>query len=181
MTYSMKRTAILFAFAAPLLLAGCGVSQEDYDALKAQNAQLQQQVATSNAEITRLQEAVQYTVNSDLLFPSGGWQVSDRGKQIIANLAKKLAPSQKNHIYISGYTDDEPIGSTLMRQGITSNQMLSQKRADSVRNFIISQGVNQDLVSAKGFGEADPAASNATPAGRTQNRRVVLSLAPPAG
>ena len=64
-----------------------------------------------------------------------------------------------------------------MRQGITSNLVLSQKRADNVMQFMISQGVNPSMVSAKGFGDADPVASNDTPEGRAKNRRVELTLA----
>ena len=64
-----------------------------------------------------------------------------------------------------------------MSQGITSNLVLSQKRAENVMQFMISQGVNPNLVSARGFGDADPIASNDTPAGRAQNRRVELTLA----
>ena len=67
----------------------------------------------------------------------------------------------------------------LQRQGITSNLILSQKRADNVMQFLISQGVKPDLVMAVGHGEADPIATNSTPAGRAQNRRVELALAPP--
>jgi chemotaxis protein MotB len=51
-------------------------------------------------------------------------------------------------------------------------------RADNVRAFLVSQGLNPSLVLAKGFGDADPAASNATPEGRAKNRRVQLSLNP---
>ncbi len=179
MTYGLKRGAMVLSLMAPFALAACGVSQSDYDALKTQNQQLQQQVAAQQAEIQRLQGAIAYTVNSDLLFPSGGWQLSDRGKQIIANLAKKLAP-QQNHIYVSGYTDNVPVGPGLMAQGITSNQILSQKRADTVMQYIVSQGGNPNMLSAHGFGDADPVASNDTEQGRAQNRRVVLSLSPPA-
>ena len=78
---------------------------------------------------------------------------------------------------MNGYTDNVPIGPELMRQGITSNLVLSQKRADNVMQFMISQGVNPSMVSAKGFGDADPVASNDTPQGRAQNRRVELTLA----
>ncbi|HTU56011.1 MAG TPA: OmpA family protein, partial [Acetobacteraceae bacterium] len=67
----------------------------------------------------------------------------------------------------------------LRQQGITSNQILSEKRADNVMQYIVSQGVNPSLISAHGYGDADPVASNDTPQGRAQNRRVVLSLAPP--
>jgi chemotaxis protein MotB len=64
-----------------------------------------------------------------------------------------------------------------MREGITSNVALSQRRADNVMNFMTSQGVNPNLVSAQGLGDADPVASNDTPNGRAQNRRVELVLA----
>jgi chemotaxis protein MotB len=62
-----------------------------------------------------------------------------------------------------------------MPLGIKSE--LSQKRADTVMQFLIAQGVNPSMVSAQGFGEADPVASNDTPEGRAQNRRVELMLA----
>jgi len=58
------------------LMLGACVSQSAYDALQAQNQQLQAQVAADKAQICRLQGAIKYTVNSDLLFPSGGWQMS---------------------------------------------------------------------------------------------------------
>jgi chemotaxis protein MotB len=158
------------------MLTGCVVWQSDYDKLQSQNQQLQQQLAATQQQISRLQGAIKYTVNSDLLFASGSWQMRPQGQQIIANLAKKLAPSQQNHLMVSGYTDNAPIGPALQRQGVTSNEELSQKRADAVMQYLISQGVKPDLVSAKGFGEADPVASNNTAQGRAQNRRVELSL-----
>jgi len=91
-------------------------------------------------------------------------------------MAAKLAPAQQNKVLVSGYTDNRPVGPALARQGITSNQDLSQKRADDVMQFLISQGVKPDLISAQGFGDANPIASNDTPQGRAQNRRVVLSV-----
>jgi chemotaxis protein MotB len=112
-----------------------------------------------------------------LLFPPGGWEMSEEGKQVIAKLASQLAPTQQNHIVVNGYTDDAPIGRELQRKGITSNQILSQKRAENVMQFMISQGVKPDLVSAQGFGEANPIAPNNTAQGRAQNRRVELTLA----
>jgi chemotaxis protein MotB len=158
------------------MLTGCVVWQSDYDKLQSQNQQLQQQLAASQQQVSRLQGAIKYTVNSDLLFASGSWEMRPQGQQIIANMAKKLAPSQQNHLMVSGFTDKAPIGPSLQRQGVTSNEELSQKRADAVMQFLISQGVRPDLVSAKGFGEADPVASNNTTQGRAQNRRVELSL-----
>jgi chemotaxis protein MotB len=182
MTYGLKRRVLVLPLVAPILLSAC-VSQSRYDELQAQYQQAQQQnsalsaqVAAQKAQLCRLQGAIKYTVNSDLLFPSGSWEMREQGKQIIANMAAKLAPTQQNHVLVSGYTDNAPIGAALQRQGVTSNEILSQKRAESVMAFLVSQGVKPDLVSAKGFGDADPVASNDTAQGRAQNRRVELSL-----
>ncbi|MDE2581701.1 MAG: OmpA family protein [Rhodospirillales bacterium] len=182
----LKRGLLLASFVGPLLLSAC-VSQSDYDALQAQNQQLQQEnqqlkqeVATAQQHVGRLQGAIKYTVNSDLLFAPGGWRMSARGKQIIARLAQKLAPTQQNKLLVNGYTDNTPIGPSLKRRGVTTNQELSQKRADSVMQYLIAQGVKPDLVSAHGYGASDPIASNDTAAGRAKNRRVELEIAPPA-
>jgi chemotaxis protein MotB len=160
-------------------LTGCVVWKSDYDKLQAQNQQLQQQVAANQQQISRLQGAIKYTVNSDLLFASGSWEMRPQGQQIIADFARKLAPTQQNHLLVSGYTDNAPIGPALRKQGVTSNQELSQKRANAVMQYLISQGVRPDFVSAKGFGETDPVAPNDTAQGRAQNRRVELSLVGP--
>ena len=81
---------------------------------------------------------------------------------------------------MTGYTDNVPIGPELQQQGIGSNQELSLKRAQTVANFLISQGVKPNLVQTRGLGDADPVAPNDTPQGRAQNRRVELTLAAPA-
>jgi len=158
-------------------LSACGVSQSQYDSVVAENQRLRQQLADSQAQTARLQGAVKYTIDSDLLFPSGSWQVSEQGKQIISRMASQLAPTQQNKLAVNGYTDNVAIGAELQRQGITSNQALSQKRADAVMQYITSQGLNPALISAHGFGEANPIAANDTPQGRAKNRRVELTLA----
>jgi chemotaxis protein MotB len=182
MMCGLKRGVLMLSLVAPVLLSAC-VSQSRYDELQAQyqkaqqqNAALSNQVAADKAQICRLQGAIRYTVNSDLLFPSGGYQMSDRGKQIIASFAAKLAPTAQNKILVSGYTDNAPIGAALARQGITSNQILSQKRAENVMEYIVSQGLDPNLISAQGFGDSNPIAPNDTAQGRAQNRRVELSL-----
>lgn len=171
-----NRRLVAGSFLWSIVLTGC-VSQGSYDQLKSQNAQLQQQVSAQSAQITRLQGAIKYTIDSDLLFPPGSWQMSAEGKEIIAKMAAQLAPTQQNKIVVNGYTDNAPIGPELERQGVTSNQILSQKRAEAVMKFLISQGVSPNLVMAVGHGEADPVAKNDTVKGRSQNRRVELTLA----
>ena len=170
-----------------LLMAGC-VSQQKYDESQQKNAELEQQyqqlnqqmsseVAAHEMQISRMQDAIKVSINDDLLFPSGGWEISDAAKTSIAKIAKILAPHQTATIHVNGYTDSTPIGPGLAKQGITSNLILSQKRADNVMQYMISQGVKSNLVSAHGFGESDPVASNDTPAGKAQNRRVELTVA----
>jgi chemotaxis protein MotB len=103
--------------------------------------------------------------------------MSADGKDIIAKMAKTLAANQQDKLLVNGYTDNAPIGPELRRQGITSNQMLSQKRAETVMQYMISQGVKANLVTAQGFGDSQPIASNDTAKGRAQNRRVEVTLA----
>jgi chemotaxis protein MotB len=123
MTHDLKRKVLLLPLLAPVLFSGC-VSQGTYDRLQAQYQQLQQQNATLTAQVVadktqicRLAGAIKHTVNSDLLFTSGGWDMSARGKQIVANMAAKLAPTQQNKVLVSGYTDNKPVGPALARQG----------------------------------------------------------------
>jgi chemotaxis protein MotB len=172
---------------AALLAAGC-VSQKTHNESLDKNAQLEREyqqlnesmtaeVASKNMHITRMQDAIKVSVNSELLFPSGGWEMSDSAKNTIAKIAKILAPHQATKIDVNGYTDSTPIGASLAKQGVTTNQILSEKRADNVMQYMISQGVKPALVSAHGFGEASPVGSNDTAEGRAQNRRVELTVA----
>ena len=142
---------LLSAFA----LTGCMVPKNDLDDAQAQNAQLttqnQQlqtqvqtlttQVADDHTQICRLMGAIKYTVNSDLLFPSGSYEMSSAGQQIIGRLASQLAQFQQHHLVVDGYTDNQPVGSMLRRKGIDSNEALSQKRAENVMAYLVSQGV----------------------------------------
>jgi len=183
----MTKLPMLCAVTAALLMTAC-VSQQKYDESQQKNAQLEQEyqqlnqsmsaeVASSNVHITRLQDAIKVSVNSELLFPSGGWEMSESAKTSIAKIAAILAPNQKAKINVNGYTDSTPIGPGLAREGITTNLILSQRRADNVMQYMISQGVKPGLVAAHGFGDADPVASNNTAEGRAQNRRVELTIA----
>jgi chemotaxis protein MotB len=165
-----------------LLLSAC-VSQQAYDALEADYNQLNQrlsgEIEQQQVHITRLQGAIKVAVNSDLLFPSGSWQMPPQAAQTIAKMAPVLAPFVQTQIIVIGYTDNVPIGPELRQQGVENNQQLSLRRAQTVANFLVSQGVNPNLVSAQGRGDADPVAPNDTPQGRAQNRRVELTLAGP--
>lgn len=181
-----KSTVIVGSLLSALVLSGC-VWQSDYDALQTKYQTLQQQsnsqaaqIAADKTQIGNLQGAIKYTVNSDLLFAPGSWKISPQGEKVMAGLAQKLAPTQQNKVVVNGYTDNAPIGPGLRKAGVASNLVLSQKRAESVMQFLIAKGVKPDLISAVGHGEQNPIASNATPKGRADNRRVELTLGGPA-
>jgi chemotaxis protein MotB len=139
------------------LLAAC-VTRSAYDQL---NQQLSSEIAQGQVHVSRLQGAIKVTVNSELLFSSGGWQMPPQAAKTIAEMAPVLAPMQTVHITVTGYTDNVPIGPELMQQGVTSNQDLSMRRAQTVVQYLTSQGVNPNLLTVQG---------------RAQNRRVELTL-----
>jgi chemotaxis protein MotB len=157
---------------AALILSAC-VSQSDYDTLKAQNQQLQEQVAG-------LQREARFVEAGDLLFPSGGYQLSPAGKEELSkNIVPKLVGLQNAKVVVYGYTDNTPVGPQLMAQGINDNLTLSSRRAGEVVTYLVSQGVNEDIISAKGFGDTHPVAPNDTPEDKAKNRRIVVTVQGP--
>jgi len=185
----LHHARLLSLGACVLLAAACSGTTDELKAqnqqLTAQNQQLQQQnamltsqVGSLTSDVTRLQNAIKYTINSDQVFRPGSWQMSAQGKEVIAKFASQLAPDQKRAIVVNGYTDNAPVGRTLQHSGVTSNEMLSQKRAEAVKDYLVTRGVKPNLVSARGWGEAQPIAPNDTSAGRSQNRRVEITMAP---
>src|SRR5437763_3318277 len=157
---------------AALLLSAC-VSQQQYDAVVAENNQLKAQLAQSQAE-------QKFVEAGDLLFPSGGFQMGPAGQAEIANnIVPRLRGLQNAKIVVYGYTDNAPAGPELQRQGIPDNLVLSTRRASTVATFLVSQGINPNIVSAKGFGDTHPVASNDTPQGRAANRRIEITVQGP--
>ena len=169
-----KRTAAAAAVPLVTLMLSACVSQQQYDAVVVENNQLKEQIA-------RLQAQSSFVEAGDLLFPEGGYKLSPAGQ---AELANNIVPKLKNlppnaKIVVYGYTDNLPIGPALQQQGIPDNLVLSTRRAADVVNFLISQGVPPVSISAKGFGDTRPVASNDTPQGRAQNRRIEITIQGP--
>jgi chemotaxis protein MotB len=130
-------------------------------------------------DIKKLQGQLKVVVKADVLFPEGGWQLSPKTKQTLDKLVPVLRNLNQTRIVVNGYTDNLPVGPELRAQGITSNLDLSSKRADTVVQYLVSQGVNPNLVSAQGFGDTNPIAPNDTPEGRAKNRRIEITLVGP--
>jgi chemotaxis protein MotB len=155
-----------------LMLSAC-VWQSDYDKLQAQNHQLQ-------AQVTGLQREASFVEAGDLLFPEGGYQLSAGGKtELSNNIVPKLTGLQNAKVVVYGYTDNLPVGAPLKRAGINDNLTLSSRRAGDVVTYLVAQGVDPNIISAKGFGDTHPVAPNNTPADRANNRRIVITVQGP--
>jgi len=103
---------------------------------------------------------------SDVLFDTGKYSLKPGAREKLAKVAGILLAYPSLNIEVGGYTDN--IGGDAM------NQTLSENRAGSVRDYLVQQGVATNSVSARGFGNSLPVASNDNSSGRQQNRRVEL-------
>ena len=103
---------------------------------------------------------------SDVLFDTGRYSLKPGAREKLAKVAGILLAYPGLNIEVGGYTDN--VG------GDSMNQTLSEHRAGSVRDYLVQEGVSTNSVSAKGFGNTLPVASNGNSAGRQQNRRVEL-------
>lgn len=167
-----------------LLLAAC-VPQYQYDQ-EAQLAQTYQQLSqhlqaelnADQAEIKMLQGQLKVTLLNQILFPEGGWELDRRGEETLNKIAPTLKDLKQTKITVDGYTDSLPIAPEL-RARFPSNWQLSTARATSVVQYLQARGVNPDLMVAAGYGDTHPVASNDTPQGRAQNRRIELTLVGP--
>jgi len=105
---------------------------------------------------------------SDVLFRSGSVDLLPAARERLAKVSGIVLAYPSLHVSIEGHTDS--IGSD------EYNQDLSERRAQSVRDYFVRGGVPASTVDARGFGKAEPVASNETAEGRQQNRRVELVL-----
>jgi outer membrane protein OmpA-like peptidoglycan-associated protein len=103
---------------------------------------------------------------SDVLFDTGKYSLKPGAREKLAKVAGILIAYPGLNIEVGGYTDN--VG------GDDMNQKLSENRAGAVRDYLVGEGVATNSVSAKGFGNTAPVASNENSSGRQENRRVEL-------
>ncbi|HSW22213.1 MAG TPA: OmpA family protein [Burkholderiaceae bacterium] len=103
-----------------------------------------------------------------LLFDSDVDSLSDQGRTAVSDLARTLREVGIDRIRVDGHTDN--VGSDKYNAG------LSRRRAESVAQHLVKVGWRDETIERHGFGADKPVADNATPAGRAQNRRVVIAV-----
>jgi outer membrane protein OmpA-like peptidoglycan-associated protein len=135
-----------------------------------QEAELRQQLVGTGVSVTRVGQQIILNMPSNITFAVDSDRIQPQFNETLISVGLVLKKFNKTVVDVYGYTD--ATGSD------TYNLELSQKRATSVATVLASQGVDQRRFYITGKGEADPVASNATDAGRAQNRRVEIQLSP---
>lgn len=137
-----------------------------------QQAELQAELA-KQAEVEKVTDsnglqAIKVTFNGGILFPTNGTTLSSSAKADLSKFAASLINNPETNVQIYGYTDDTGT--------LAVNERVATGRADAVRNYLLNSGVASTRLSAEGLPMQDYIASNSTPEGRAQNRRVEIYI-----
>jgi flagellar motor protein MotB len=148
-----------------------GELQTAYDALV---ADLRGEVDSRDIRVRQFREKLEINFVDKVLFGSGSADITPHGREILLKVAGVLAKVKNKSIYVVGHTDSNPIHSGLY----PSNWELSTARAASVIRHLSEQGgLSPERFTAMGRSFYQPVASNATPEGRQENRRVDIIVA----
>ncbi len=123
------------------------------------------------ADTRRTEDGIITTLKNNILFESGSYTLMPVATDAVAQISGIIKKYPGDHVVVVGYTDD--VGSE------NANQVLSEKRANTVRSCMITQGVASNSLEAVGMGESSPVAPNINDENRAKNRRVELKITMP--
>ncbi|WP_417566381.1 OmpA family protein [Marinobacter sp.] len=135
-----------------------------------QEAELRRQLEGTGVRVVRNGDEIELVMPGNITFDLNESSIQSSFSGTLESVALVLKEYDKTIIQIEGHTDSSGSDSY--------NQLLSERRASSVRDFLLNQGIEPKRTRAVGYGERYPIASNDTAAGREQNRRVELTLVP---
>nr|WP_180323062.1 OmpA family protein [Marinobacter adhaerens] len=135
-----------------------------------QEAQLRQKLEGSGVRVVRNGDEIELVMPGNITFELNQTSIRPGFTSTLESVALVLKEFKKTTIQIEGHTDSSGAESY--------NQLLSERRAGTVRDFLLNQGIEPKRTRAVGYGERYPIASNDTSSGREQNRRVELTLVP---
>jgi outer membrane protein OmpA-like peptidoglycan-associated protein len=135
-----------------------------------QAAKLREELAGTGVSVTKVGNNIVLNMPGNVTFPTDQSDVKADFYPVLNSVAKVLKEYEKTLVHVTGHTDSTG--------GYEYNMGLSQRRADSVASYLAAQGVQSVRLQARGFGPDNPVASNGTPEGRQQNRRVEITLEP---
>jgi chemotaxis protein MotB len=160
--------------AASVQVSAAQQEQASFEALQRELKEYAAKHGFSKAvNVTIEQRGLAIRVLTDsLLFSSGSAALESQGQPLLTEIAALLNVDHVHPIAVEGNTDNVPITGG----AFPSNWELSTARASSVVRFLIARGVDSQRLSAVGYAEQHPIATNSTPAGRALNRRVEIVL-----
>lgn len=135
-----------------------------------QEAELRRQTAGTGVDVIRTGDELILRMPAGITFPVDSYALQPGVQGTLNEVARTLASYNQTYIDVLGHTDST--GSDAY------NQALSERRAQSVADYLTSQGVARARMGIRGYGETQPIASNDTEAGRAQNRRVEIKVVP---
>jgi outer membrane protein OmpA-like peptidoglycan-associated protein len=147
-------------------LAGAGVGQY----MDRQEAKLRAQLQGTGVSVTRIGDNLTLNMPGNVTFQTDSSDLRPEFFDVLSSVSLVLKEYDKTIIEVAGHTDNT--GATAY------NQQLSERRANTVAQYLENKGINQQRVMTVGAGETRPVASNNTPEGRQANRRVELTLEP---
>jgi chemotaxis protein MotB len=140
---------------------------------------LEKEIQEGQVQIKEMKDRLTMTMVDKIIFPSGSAVISKEGKKVLDKVISILKDVKDKRIQVEGHTDNVKIASDLKKR-FPTNWELSTARATEVVRYLQEQGgINPDLLSATGYGEYQPVASNDTDEGRHKNRRIEIVLLPP--
>ena len=139
---------------------------------------LQEEISKGNITIQQVRDRLTINMVDRVLFDSGQAQVKPAGVQVLKQVADVINKITDKQIRIEGHTDNVPISSKLQNR-FKTNWELSTTRATTVVRYLIDQGgVDRQYLSAVGYADTHPLASNDSEEGRSSNRRIEIVLYP---
>jgi chemotaxis protein MotB len=139
---------------------------------------LQDEIAKGNITIQRVRDRLTINMVDRVLFDSGQAQIKPAGVKVLKQVADVLKTVTDKQIRIEGHTDNVPI-SVRLQDRFKTNWELSTARATTVVRYLIDHGgVDRELLSAAGYADTRPVASNDSEEGRSSNRRIEIVLYP---
>jgi chemotaxis protein MotB len=136
---------------------------------------LKEEIKAGKIELSELKGRTVVKMKDRILFSSGSVAINPEGQAALAKVAQALKDVEGKLIRVEGHTDDVP---TDPKGAFPSNWELSTTRALAVVRLLQEQGVSAGRLSAAGYGEYRPIASNKSPQGKSLNRRIEIVLAP---
>ncbi len=120
-------------------------------------------------QVERTSAGIKFTFSSEILFPTNSSYLNESSSKSIADVAKVIAQKDKSRdILVEGHSD---------KTGTSEyNLWLSEKRAVSVKNYLVTLGIDGQRIKTAGLGDTKPIADNKTKEGRLVNRRVEITL-----